>query len=207
MSDKPLLVLATRNAHKVKEMASVLAHWFEVKGARDFPHLGDVDETGTTFLENAEIKAVAVSQGILAEAFSLADDSGIELDALNGAPGVYSARYGGLPCDDQRNNEKLLADLRAAGALNPEQRTGRYRCVLVLAKAGKTLASFDGSCEGRLIEEYRGQNGFGYDPLFIPAGYDQTFGELPDAVKAKISHRAKALALFLEWLGRNTCFN
>jgi XTP/dITP diphosphohydrolase len=196
----PVLCLATRNAHKVSEMASVLAPWFRVVSTKNFPDIPEIEETGNTFLANAELKAIAVSLAIPGNAFSLADDSGIEVDALGGAPGIYSARYGGEPCSDERNNQKVLAEMREKGAVTPQARGAHYRCVLVLAREGKTIASFDGTCSGHLIEEYRGKNGFGYDPLFIPEGYTETFGELSSDIKAQISHRAKALALFIKWL-------
>jgi XTP/dITP diphosphohydrolase len=195
--DKPPLCIASRNLHKVQEIAPILAPYWTVKSSRDYPDLEEVDETGDSFLANATLKAVATSQAI--PDYVLADDSGLECDALAGAPGVFSARYGGIPSSDANNNAKLLQELERVNAVTPQQRAGRYRCVLVLARAGEVLATFDGVCEGTLALAPKGTGGFGYDPLFIPQGYARTFGQLGVKTKAGLSHRALALKKFLSW--------
>jgi XTP/dITP diphosphohydrolase len=201
--DKKTLCIATRNPHKVEEMASVLAPFWEVKCSSDYPGLEEeIEETGDTFLANATLKAVTTSQRI--PDYVLADDSGLEVDALDGAPGVFSARYGGIPSSTEKNNAKLLEELGKLNALTPEQRTARFRCVLVLAKEGELLASFDGACEGTIAPGPKGSNGFGYDPLFIPQGYKQTFGQLAEKTKANLSHRALALKKFVAWCGESS---
>ena len=158
-------------------------------------------ETGDTFLANATIKAVATSQ--LIGDYVLADDSGLECDALNGAPGVFSARYGGIPSSAEKNNAKLLQELERVGATMPPQRSGRFRCVLVLAKEGEVLGSFDGACEGTISFAPKGTNGFGYDPLFIPQGYARSFGQLTEKTKMSLSHRGLALKRFMDWCKTN----
>jgi XTP/dITP diphosphohydrolase len=200
--DKKVLCIATRNAHKVQEMASVLSPFWEVKCAAAYPEISDeIEETGDTFLANATLKAVATSQAI--SDYALADDSGLEVDALNGAPGVFSARYGGIPSSAEKNNAKLLEELARAGATEPEQRGARFRCVLVLAKEGEVLGSFDGACEGAILLAPKGTNGFGYDPLFVPRGYKQTFGQLTEKTKTNLSHRGLALKKFIKWCREN----
>ena len=166
---------------------------------RDGRH--EIEETGDTFLANATLKAVATSQVV--PDYVLADDSGLECDALNGAPGVFSARYGGIPSSSERNIAKLLQELERAGATTPQQRSARFRCVLVLAKEGEVVASFDGACEGMIGLGPKGTNGFGYDPLFIPQGYARTFGQLSEKTKMTLSHRGLALKKFLEWCKAN----
>ena len=197
----PTLCLATRNLNKVEEMAPVLAPKWTVKSTADYPEVEEIDETGDSFLANATLKAVTTSLAV--PDYVLADDSGLECDALNGAPGVFSARYGGVPSSAERNNEKLLQELARVQALTPQLRAGRYRCVLVLARAGEMLASFDGTCEGTIALGPKGTGGFGYDPLFIPQGYARTFGQLGAKTKASLSHRAQALKEFLAWCKQN----
>jgi XTP/dITP diphosphohydrolase len=200
---KKMLCIATRNAHKVQELAPVLAPFWTVKCTADYPEMTDIDieETGDTFLANATLKAVSTSQ--IVPDHVLADDSGLECDALNGAPGVFSARYGGIPSSTERNNAKLLQELERAGAVSPQQRSARFRCVLVLAREGAVVASFDGTCEGTIGVDHKGTHGFGYDPLFIPQGYTWTFGQLSEKTKMTLSHRAVALKHFLEWCKAN----
>ena len=135
--------------------------------------------------------------------YVLADDSGLECDVLEGAPGVFSARYGGIPSSNERNNAKLLEELNRVSAVTPQQRAARYRCVLALAKDGEILQTFDGVCEGTIATGLKGTGGFGYDPLFIPQGYARTFGQLGAKTKANLSHRALALKAFLEWCKAN----
>lgn len=155
----------------------------------------DVEEIGTTFLENATLKAVEISK--LTDGLVLSDDSGLEVDALGGDPGVYSARYAGVPSNDAANNSKLLTALSGLPASN---RTARFRCVMVIAQAGQRLAHFSGSVEGTILTEAQGANGFGYDPLFLPTGYDCSFAELAAEEKNRISHRANALQQVIQWL-------
>lgn len=191
---KPLLV-ATRNTHKTSEIQSMLGDNYQVidLNSGDFP---DVAETGSTFLENATLKAVEISKTV--EGIVLSDDSGLEVDALNGEPGVYSARYAGVDGDNEANNAKLLHEL---SKLEPAtSKSARFKCVMVIAENGKRLAHFDGSAEGSIISELTGDKGFGYDPLFIPEGYEKTFAQLGDKIKNTLSHRAKALEQVITWL-------
>jgi XTP/dITP diphosphohydrolase len=191
----PLLV-STRNPHKVREIRTILGVPFEVSDLSILPTMPEVEETGTTFEENAELKAVAASQ--LFEGWVIADDSGLEVDALGGAPGVYSARYAKEAASDSENNALLLENL----ARVPEQeRQARFRCVIVLARAGRKLAAFSGVVEGVIALSPRGAKGFGYDPLFTPNGFSQTFGELPVTTKNRLSHRARALNELRAWAG------
>ena len=192
------LLLATRNAHKTEEIAAMLAGTFDVADLRQVPDAPEVEETGTTFVENATLKATAISR--FTHGWALADDSGLEVDALRGEPGVRSARFAGETATDAENNTLLLERL---AALEAAPRIARFRCVLALARDGELVATFDGAVEGRVIDSLRGPGGFGYDPLFIPDGYDATFGELPPEVKNTISHRSRALAKFQAWLAAN----
>jgi XTP/dITP diphosphohydrolase len=201
---KKTLCIATRNTHKAQEMAPVLAPFWEVKCLADYPEMegqDEIEESGDTFLANATLKAMATSQVI--SDYVLADDSGLECDALNGAPGVFSARYGGIPSSAEKNIEKLLEELERAGATAPEQRRARFRCVLVLAKEGEVVASFDGACEGTIALAPKGTSGFGYDPLFVPQGYTWTFGQLTGKTKMGLSHRGLALKKFVAWCKAN----
>ena len=182
------LALATRNAHKLEEIHAIFnTDGMEICSALDFPNLPDTIEDRDTFEGNAIKKAQELCDATGLP--SMADDSGLEVDALDGAPGVTSARYAGEPCDYAANNKKLLREL--AGNKN---RAARFRTVIALARPGQKPLTVSGACEGKIIEEPRGTNGFGYDPLFVPTGYSETFAELPAAVKNKISHRANALA-------------
>ena len=185
------IIIATGNAGKVKEFREMLAGLDIVLTslADRFDPIPDIAETGSTFYENAKIKADWVydnAGGI----WSLADDSGLEVDALNGAPGVLSARYSGDGANAARNNEKLLNELRGV----PESlRAARFRCVLVLKAGIDTYHTAEGTCEGRIIDRATGDKGFGYDPLFIPDGFDRTFAQLAPEEKNRISHRGMAL--------------
>ena len=145
------------------------------------------EESGRTFAENAALKAISASNYV--PGWIVADDSGLEVDALHGAPGVYSARYAGAKASDEANVSKLLRDLG-----HTAQRAARFTCVLVLARAGRLVAEFTGSIERRIAGEPRGSGGFGYDPVFIPIGYEQTFAEIPAETKNALSHRARAVA-------------
>jgi XTP/dITP diphosphohydrolase len=202
--NKKTLCIATRNTNKAQEMAPVLAPFWEAKCSADYPEMEGLDEiaeTGGTFLANAALKAVATSQ-IITD-YILADDSGLECDALDGTPGVFSARYGGIPSSAEKNMGKLLQELERVGARTPQQRSARFRCVLVLAKEGDVLASFDGACEGMIALAPKGTNGFGYDPLFVPEGYARTFGQLTEKTKMNLSHRGLALKRFTQWCKEN----
>lgn len=191
----PLLV-STRNTHKVREIRTILGDPFEVFDLSRLPAMPEVEETGTTFEDNATLKAVAASQ--LFDGWVIADDSGLEVDALGGAPGVFSARYAGEAALDAENNALLLRNLEG---VRERARTARFRCVIVLARAGRKLAAFSGVVEGIIAPRSRGAEGFGYDPLFVPDGFCQTFGELPEATKNLLSHRGRALNKLREWGG------
>jgi len=227
------LLIATRNEHKVGEIRSILGSGFECLSLREFPDAPEVVEDAGTFAGNATKKAVALARWLAARdrrshgsgsriTWVLADDSGLEVDALNGEPGVHSSRFSALDSgapgnsSSADNNAKLL---RLLAGVPPVKRSGRFRCVLALTPVGhadNAMTSpvcyadeaelqteiFEGACEGRLGFELRGQGGFGYDPLFLPQGYDQTFAELGEEVKNGLSHRARALAKLKEWLGR-----
>jgi XTP/dITP diphosphohydrolase len=190
---RPRLVVATRNAHKTEEIRQMIGDDFEVSDATDFPELPEVEETGETFFENAMLKAVAVGRRI--GGLVLSDDSGLEVDALDGRPGVYSSRFGGEEGNHEMNNARLLREMAGRGG-----RSARFRCVMVLARDGEVLESFEGEVDGRITEVPRGEGGFGYDPLFVPAGFDHTFSELGPAVKNQLSHRGRALAKVVDWL-------
>lgn len=231
------LVIATNNAHKVDEIRAILGDTLEYRTLRDLPQAPTADETGATFAENARIKSHGIARWLLANprfhsdllttaktsppdaaypssalgrspVWVLADDSGLEVDALAGAPGVKSARFaadelqlGSGNAPDAANNAKLLrllADVPAA------RRTGRFRCALALTAVGDALDTFDfdGACEGTLGLAPRGPHGFGYDPLFVPDGFQETFAELGDAQKNALSHRGQALGRLSAWLRR-----
>jgi XTP/dITP diphosphohydrolase len=195
--NKPLLV-STRNAHKVAEIREILGVGFEVLDLSTISGVGEVEETGMTFEENATLKALAVSGHF--EGWVIADDSGLEVDALGGAPGVWSARFSGDGATDASNRAMLLEKLEG---VRGKERSARFRCVIVLARAGRKLAAFSGSVEGVIINQEKGAGGFGYDPLFVPEGHCETFAQLVADVKNALSHRARALAGLLAWSGWN----
>jgi XTP/dITP diphosphohydrolase len=192
------IVIATGNVGKVKEFKEMFAGLgVSVTSLADHVSpIPDIAETGATFYENAKIKADWVYQymqqirGADGGVWTLADDSGLEVDALDGAPGVLSARYSGDGANAAKNNEKLLNALRN---VPDEERTARFKCVLVLKTGLDTYLSAEGVCEGRIINETIGSNGFGYDPLFVPKGYDKTMAQLSSEEKNGISHRGAAL--------------
>jgi XTP/dITP diphosphohydrolase len=184
------LLLATRNAHKTREFQEILGSDFAVRDLRAYPKIPDTDESGASFEENATLKALAASRKL--PGFVVADDSGLEVDALGGAPGIYSARYAGANATDNEKINKLLRELAQVG-VGDEARRARFHCVVALARNGNLLETFEGIVEGTIGDEPRGNRGFGYDPIFIPQGFEQTFGELPAEVKNTISHRAKAI--------------
>jgi len=193
------IVIATGNAGKVKEFKEMFVNLgVSVTSLADHVDpIPDIAETGATFYENAKIKADWVYQYMQqihgadgGGVWSLADDSGLEVDALGGAPGVLSARYSGEGANAVKNNEKLLTALRN---VHDDKRTARFKCVLVLKTGLDTYLSAEGVCEGRIINETVGSNGFGYDPLFVPNGYDRTMAQLSSEEKNSISHRGAAL--------------
>lgn len=199
----PKILFATSNAHKTDEVRQMLSPEWTVENLRAYPHLPIPDETGTTFEANARIKAEAASLA-LPDHLVLADDSGLEVDALDLAPGVISARYAGPDATDADNRARLKAELAPIAAAQPDLiLTARFRCCMVLAKAGRTLAVENGTVEGRLLLEEQGQGGFGYDALFVPDGYQDSFGVLPAEVKNQLSHRARALAAMTTWLNQS----
>lgn len=181
------LLIATRNRHKLQEIRSLVAApevtLLDLTSRSDLP---DVEEDGDTFVANAIKKAVAMARA--ARLWALADDSGLEVSSLGGEPGVRSARYAGEPVDYGANNAKLLQAL--AGH---EDRRACFRCVVALADPEGEVRTVEGRCEGRIIESLRGAEGFGYDPLFIPTGYERTFAEMDAETKNRISHRGHAL--------------
>lgn len=184
------LVVATRNRGKLDEIRAILASLpVEVASLADYPEIEPIEEDGATFEANAVKKAlhVAASTGHL----TLADDSGIEVDALDGAPGVHSARFAGPEATDEANNAKLL-ELMAA--VPDAERTARFRCVVAIATPEGHLEAAEGVCEGLVARRERGDKGFGYDPLFLVPEWGMTFGELPEGIKNAISHRGRALA-------------
>ena len=188
------LLLATRNRHKAREFVEILGNEFQIRDLSDL-RIEPVEETGQTFAENAILKAIAVSRE--SDSLVIADDSGLEVHALGGAPGIFSARYAGQGTSDSKNIEKLRDEL--ANCCH-EQRSARFRCVIALARGGELLKTFEGVVEGIIVDQPRGQKGFGYDPVFQPNGFEETFGELDPVVKNRISHRAKAIATLREFL-------
>jgi len=166
---------------------------YEVLDSTDFPELEPVEETGTTFLENATLKAVEVSRQI--DGVVLSDDSGLEVDSLGGAPGVYSSSYGGEEGNHAKNNARLLKEMTGR-----KGHSARFRCVMVLAKGGEVLETFQGKVEGRILDKAQGDGGFGYDPLFMPTGHHVSFAELGIDRKNELSHRSRALRKVVDWL-------
>ena len=192
-----VLVFASNNAHKLEEVRGIMPAGIEVLSLRDIGFESEIEETGTTLEENSMIKAEAVYHWILDNGnWTLdgvfADDTGLEIDALGGKPGVYTARWAGEPA---ANRKKALAELA-----DKDNRKAQFRTVVTLIKDGKTI-QVSGIVRGRIAEEEFGQGGFGYDPIFIPEGYDKTFGELPAAIKNGISHRARALQALVKVIG------
>ena len=193
----PSLLIATKNAHKTAEIRAILGEAWEISDLTGHPEVPAPEETGVTFEENARIKAEAAS--LVFPGVVLSDDSGLEVDALGGDPGVHSALYAGTHGDNAANRARLRRELLACGA--PQPWRARFRCTMAIAQAGRTLGVCDGRVEGRVIAEASGAGGFGYDVMFIPDGHSETFGELPPDVKNVLSHRARALAKAVEFLG------
>lgn len=186
---KQRLLLATRNADKTREVREILGARWEVEDLTARPDLPEVEETGETFEENARLKALSASGHYAG--WVLADDSGLEVDALGGAPGVRSARFAGDGADMAANRALLIERLRATRG---KERSARFHCSLALAKGGEVVRVFHGTIEGVIIPSERGTGGFGYDPLFVPEGSCRTFAEMTGAQKHALSHRGRALA-------------
>ena len=188
------IVFATNNQHKLEEVRAMIGDYFQVLSLKDIDCNEDIPENGLTFEDNAISKARYIKEHYGYDCF--ADDSGLEVTALNNAPGVFSARYAGEPSNSQRNIEKLMHEMQGK-----EERSARFRtCIAYLT--GEEERYFEGCVEGSIIDTLRGCNGFGYDPLFVPCGYDLTFAEMSSEEKNKISHRAIAVQKLIEYLLR-----
>lgn len=200
------VLVATSNSGKIRDLAGAASHYgIEIKQIPNFSSLPLVVEDGQTFEENARKKAEEYSVYVPGE-LVIADDSGLEVDALSGAPGVHSARYAAdephladANTDDEANNAKLIREIKR---VPPGKRTGRFICWIAAARDGKTLAVFEGKAEGIIQEAPKGSNGFGYDPLFFFPRINKTFAELTAAEKAHYSHRGEAFRKFLEWAAK-----
>jgi XTP/dITP diphosphohydrolase len=190
------VLVSTRNAHKLVEIRQILGARFEVLDLSALPDFGEVEETGETFEENATLKALAASAHF--EGWVLADDSGLEVDALGGAPGVRSARFSGAGATDASNRALLLEKLEG---VRGKERAARFRCIVALARGGRIHWHFSGSVEGVIINLEKGAGGFGYDPLFVPEGHCETFAELGAEIKNRLSHRGRALEALKIWPG------
>ena len=192
------LVIATSNQHKLKEFKAILKGFpLTILSLKDFPDIPAVVEDGKSFYENALKKALTVARHT--DKITVADDSGIEVDALDGKPGVYSARFAGHAATDEANNTKLLKELEGVSS---DKRGACFKCVLVIAQPDGETAFVEGACKGTIIHEVRGDYGFGYDPLFLVPEYNKTFSEITPEEKNKISHRARALEKLLKILPR-----
>lgn len=190
------IVIATHNEGKAKEFESLFSQFqIKVKTLKDYPELGEIEETGTTFEENAKIKAETIANAL--GKIVIADDSGLMVDALDGRPGVYSARYAGEEKSDEKNNEKLLGELEGVEEAN---RTARFYCALAVATPLEETNLVSGTCEGRITYETAGDNGFGYDPIFFVESLGKTMAELTKEEKNKISHRANAIRNLEEFI-------
>jgi XTP/dITP diphosphohydrolase len=196
-TNTPTIVLASRNRKKSGEIAEILSpHGISLVSVAEFPNVPEVVEDGETFAANAAKKASETA--IFLSQWTIGEDSGLEVDALDGVPGIYSARYSGKNADDKRNNAKLLD---ALSGVPDEKRGAQYVCHIALADpTGEIRLSIEATCRGRITAEARGANGFGYDPLFLVLEYHQTFGELGSAAKRHLSHRARALERFIPQL-------
>ena len=189
------IVIATQNEKKRKEIIEILKNvpGILLRGVEDFPFLPEVEEDGNSFRENAIKKATILAKSC--NALAMADDSGLEINALNGRPGIYSSRYAGPNATDEKNIEKVLSELRG---VPKEKRTARFLCSIALASPHQLLFVAEGRCEGFITEQPRGKGGFGYDPIFYVPDYNQTFAELNPLLKNSISHRGLALKQFKE---------
>ncbi len=185
-------IFATGNKGKIKEMETLLSPAkIKLLSLKDIGFKGDIEETGHTFEANAHIKAQSIAQQ--SNYPVIADDSGLQVDALGGAPGIFSARYAGPKASDEENRIKLLSALE-----NKTNRAARFVCVICYLANSQTPRYFHGTCEGRIGNEALGNLGFGYDPIFIPTGQNKTFGQLPPEIKQKLSHRARAAQAVLK---------
>jgi len=191
------IVIATKNTGKVKEMADILADLpLNLRSLNDFENVVEPEETGADFIENAVLKAQSYARqtGL----WALADDSGLEVAALGNAPGVFSARYAGENATNEERIDKLLGELNKT---QNENRAARFVCAMAIAdERGEIRYIAEGVCDGGIVDAPRGTNGFGYDPIFVPEGFSETFGELSDDVKREISHRARASAKIIAYL-------
>ncbi len=191
------ILLATNNAGKIAELRPMIAELpFDVCGLADFPAVEEVEEAGSTFAENARLKAVgyALQTGLT----SLADDSGLEVNALGGRPGVLSARYGGEGTSFESKMKMLLDELKNTDS---GDRSAQFSCAIAISDPkGRILFESEGICRGQIALSPIGSGGFGYDPLFVPDGYEQTFGELSSAIKQNISHRSRAFSQIIPFL-------
>lgn len=210
MEDTRAITLASRNAKKAAELRTLVGNDWQVRCLADFPGVPEVVEDGATFLDNARKKAVEVSRHV--PGLVLADDSGLEVDALGGQPGVHSARFAGGHGDDAANNRLLLERL---DGLPVERRGAQFHCVLVVALAGESLFHCEGVCRGWIGFECRGGAGFGYDPLFVPdwetsrgsgaLHLGRTFAQVNPEEKNRLSHRARAMVVLADWLENRRC--
>jgi XTP/dITP diphosphohydrolase len=196
-TDEMQILIGTKNAGKIKELKNLLAGLpIDLRSLNEFENVIEPKETGATFAENAALKAVSYAQqtGLAA----LADDSGLEVEALGGAPGVFSARYAGERASDAEKISKLLREIKDSES---ENRSARFVCAIALTgENGEIIFQTEGICNGKIALAAKGQNGFGYDPVFIPDGFDQTFGELSGEIKSRLSHRARAIEKIIRFL-------
>lgn len=193
----PEILIATKNANKTKELKELLSNSdFILKDLNEIPNIREAAETGKTFSENAILKAA--SYALQTKMWALADDSGLEVEALDGAPGVFSARYAGEFATDEERIAKLLQELNGVFY----ERQARFVCAMAVSdEKGEIKFLAEGVCDGKIAVNPSGTNGFGYDPIFIPDGFEQTFGELSIEIKQKISHRARAIEKIIRFLG------
>ena len=200
MNEINRLVIATGNTHKTEEIRKLLGPYIKIiEDLKSYPEIDEIEETGLTFEENASLKASAVGEFLGENSLVLSDDSGLEVCALGGEPGVFSARYAGESASDDENRKKLLQKLNDIDS-DMSDWSASFKCVMTLVKGSNKLATFEGSVQGTICDEERGENGFGYDSIFIPEGYEKTFAELPSETKNSISHRYRALEAFKKWL-------
>ncbi|PIF01962.1 MAG: non-canonical purine NTP pyrophosphatase, RdgB/HAM1 family [Paludibacter sp.] len=186
------IIFATHNQHKLEEVQTILKKEYNVIGLNSLNFDEEIEETGTTLEKNAQLKAETIFNKFQINCF--ADDSGLEIEALNGEPGIFSARYAGEPADSQKNMQKVLDKMQ-----NISNRKAKFRTVIAY-KTKEKILFFEGSVEGQILTEKRGNGGFGYDPIFMPKGYDKSFAELSSEEKNRISHRAIAIKKFINYI-------
>ena len=195
---KRKIIIATKNKGKIKEFKNILSdNKFEISSLIDINNLPDINEDGNSFKDNAVKKSRHIFE--MTGKPCIADDSGLEIDYLNGAPGVKSSRFCGISTPQKLKNEKIISMMKGA---KENERSAQFKCVIAYTDNNEKKA-FDGICKGRISDKPKGENGFGYDPIFIPEGFDKTFGEIDEDVKNRISHRAKALREFYNWFLKN----